>query len=127
VADDLVWSWTDEPPLGLGRRNESRDDVVVATKMLRRRDHVILSEDRVRQGHRIPRMDFAVDEVKNLAASLVHADDPRRLESFTFEKSQERMNRWRPRTGATTNGIPAADRVIKPPAQRLLFRHRGGD
>jgi hypothetical protein len=84
--------------------------------MSRRSDDVVLSEDRVRQGRRIARVDFAIDELQNLAAFLVHADDPWRLESFALEKSQERVNRRRPRTRATANGVADAPRVIQPPA-----------
>jgi hypothetical protein len=52
----------------------------------------------------MPGVNFAVDEHEDLASLLVHADDPRRLESFSFEKSQERVDR-RPRPGSATHGF----------------------
>jgi hypothetical protein len=119
-----VWLRADEAPPRVGRRCEARDDVVVATELPRRGDHEVLSEDRVWQGQRMSGVNFAVDEREDLASLLVHADDPRRVESFSFEKSQERVDRRCPRPGSATHGVADANGVVEIPAERTFFGHR---
>jgi hypothetical protein len=85
---------------------------------------VVLAERPVRQRDGIAGVRLALDVPKDLTSSVVDADDARRVESFSPEKTQERMYGRSPGSGSSTHGVADADGVVEIPAERLLLGHR---
>src|SRR3981081_1888635 len=84
---------------------------------------MLLIEDPIGDGVLRSRVGLAGDEGQDLAALRIHAQDAGCLEACLVEVAQQRMDRGRPGTGATADGVADADGLIEISAEGDFLEH----